>query len=479
MRHAITGWLFLTFHTPAAGSSAIEHAELLSMVDEIAPIVAEVAGRDFESLPPVVIADLKLLSEVIYEEQRHLLADVEGLVPEEIESSARRRSLERASSFAGKYGLLDGRLYVSVDGLRYTLGERGSPESLLRPLVRIVIAHELAHALQDQHTDLDHLTHTAEGTDAMMALNCALEGHATWVHEAVADRMGLGEAEALMAQLMGYDEPIQGRMDPADFYPSYVYGLGRDFVAFHAEEGGTEQVWRVLAHPPAGTSEIVTPETWGALFDEIDAPLQDTLTRSSRRLTYRSWPARALRSLAGHAWRPQGTPMGDYSVRDQLIRTGGDATLAGQLQGGWSASFVGGAAESVEVKLLRFRDPQSARAYVDEMRRQATVTQAETLALLAFVDELQRSDALSQAEATALGGSFDVTVGAFDRIDSDASAREQISIQLFGVGPRDDLSRIWAARGADVVEVATSNPRVGDRRIAISMNQVFRALHPR
>ncbi|HHO54693.1 MAG TPA: hypothetical protein ENK18_28430 [Deltaproteobacteria bacterium] len=476
MRHAITGWLFLIFCPAAEGSSAIGHAELRSMVDEIAPIVADVAGRDFESLPPVVLADLRQLSEVIYEEQRHLLASADGAVPEEVESSARRRSLEQASSFAGKYGLLDGRLYVSVDEIRYTLGERGSPERLLRPLVRIVIAHELAHALQAQHTNLDRLTHAAPGKDALMALNCALEGHATWVHEAVAARMGLDEAEALMAQLMGYDEPIQGRMDPDAFYPSYVYGLGRDFVAFHAQEGGTDQVWRVLQHPPVGTSEIVSPETWGDLIDGIDPTLQHALIQASRRLTYRAWPTRTLRALTRSAWEPGASPTGDYDLRDLMIRTGGEVELASELEGGWSASFMGRSGEGIEVKLLRFRDPGGAQAYVAEMRRHATVTQAETLALMSFVDDLQRTDAVSEAEASALGGSFDVSVEPFTHVESDVSAREQIAIQLFGIGPREQLSRIWVARGADVVEVVTMNPRVGDRRIAASIEGVFRAL---
>ena len=44
-----------------------------------------------------------------------------------------------------------------------------------------VIAHELVHALQDQHTDLDSLVTGDRGNDRQMAAHAALEGHAMLV----------------------------------------------------------------------------------------------------------------------------------------------------------------------------------------------------------------------------------------------------------------------------------------------------------
>ncbi|HSK19674.1 MAG TPA: hypothetical protein VK912_11045 [Longimicrobiales bacterium] len=44
-----------------------------------------------------------------------------------------------------------------------------------------VIAHELVHALQDQHTDLDSLVAGDRGNDRQMAAHAALEGHAMLV----------------------------------------------------------------------------------------------------------------------------------------------------------------------------------------------------------------------------------------------------------------------------------------------------------
>lgn len=53
----------------------------------------------------------------------------------------------------------------------------GTPVALLRP----VLAHELVHALQDQHENLDSLISRERGNDRQTAAQAAIEGHATLV----------------------------------------------------------------------------------------------------------------------------------------------------------------------------------------------------------------------------------------------------------------------------------------------------------
>ncbi len=57
----------------------------------------------------------------------------------------------------------------------------GTPKDLLRP----TLAHELVHALQDQHTNLDSLISRKRGNDRQSAAQAAIEGHATLVMFAV------------------------------------------------------------------------------------------------------------------------------------------------------------------------------------------------------------------------------------------------------------------------------------------------------
>jgi hypothetical protein len=59
--------------------------------------------------------------------------------------------------------------------------------------LRAVIAHELVHALQDQHTDLDSLVASERGNDQQTAAHAAMEGHALLVMFAVLAEQATGQ----------------------------------------------------------------------------------------------------------------------------------------------------------------------------------------------------------------------------------------------------------------------------------------------
>jgi hypothetical protein len=433
-------WLLVS-RAFASDPSAISQTEVEWMMREVAPLVEQVAGRRFTTLPELVMADPKRIAEVVYEEQLHLLRDVDGMAEADAEASARRTAVDVSGAFAGKYGFLDGRLYVSIQGIEDSIALEGGQAWMLRPMVRVVVAHELAHALQDQYTNLEALVQAADGGDAIMAINCAVEGHAVWVHEQVGEKAGLGAAVDLMTRLLGYDMPVRRRMDPGDFYHTYVYGLGRDFIAYQAEKGGTERVWQVLGDPPDATSMIVKPATWDDPVGEVDPDVRRVMGSASKR-------------LAGKGWRPEDGVMGDYDVRDQLVRAGGDSGIADDLDIGWNSRLVGGAMAGVEVQLLRFKSVDGARAFVDDMR-----LQAEEQARMVGFDPFISADA-----------------GSFDRVRSDRSAREAITVTLLGLSAEDRLGRIWVSRGREVVQIVLVNSPASDREVAASIDQVFRGV---
>lgn len=440
----IAAWLFagLAIARPAAAGteappSEVTAIELQWIAKEIAPTVAEIAGREFRALPELVLADRSQIEHVLYEEQLRLLSGVDGMTPTDAEAHAARTAREMSAAFAGKYGFLDGRLYVSIDGIRQSLALEGAPDWMLRPVVRVVIAHELTHALQDQYTDLEQLVHDAPGSDAIMAMNCAVEGHAVWVHEQVGAALGLEPAVEMMTRMLGYDQPARRRMEPDDFYHTYVYGLGRDFVAYHAAIGGVERVWQVLADPPNATSMIVSPDTWDSPVGEVDPIVRRVMRNASKR-------------LGGPGWRAEDSAMGDYDVRDQLVRAGANSAIADDLDFGWNSRLVGGAMAGVEVQLLRFKTVAGARAFVENMRAQA------------------------EAQASLVGADdpfINAVAGSFDRVQGDRSAREAFTVALVGV---DRLGRVWVARGSDVVQIVLVNAPATDREVAASIDQVFR-----
>jgi hypothetical protein len=74
----------------------------------------------------------------------------------------------------------------------------GTPQDLLRP----TLAHELVHALQDQHANLDSLISRKRGNDRQTAAQAAIEGHATLVMFAVLAG-GSGDFDPSMLPDMG------------------------------------------------------------------------------------------------------------------------------------------------------------------------------------------------------------------------------------------------------------------------------------
>jgi 2-amino-4-hydroxy-6-hydroxymethyldihydropteridine diphosphokinase len=176
-----------------------------------------------------------------------------GLVPAELELEPllRRLLLEQVVGF---YDPASDTLFV-VDGVS-------------QDLVDAVLVHEMVHALQDQYVDLDSLVEaTRNSNDASMAVQAALEGHATFVMvewmmgEQLGSSVDLTQAEPLgktlgenplallgteMPELVNAPTVIREQL----MFP-YVGGL--DFV--QARWGSAEG--RV---PPLGESLPVTTE---------------------------------------------------------------------------------------------------------------------------------------------------------------------------------------------------------------------------
>ncbi len=150
---------------------------LEAMIDSLLPSIAATSGLELRS--PVRFA-LQSRDEA----RRFIEAQLEEeLGPEELDGMERAykafgalpdtldlRSLLLAlytEQVVGYYDPETDRLYVLEGADRATAGP--------------VVAHELVHALQDQHTDLDSLVARERGNDRQMAAQAAAEGQATLV----------------------------------------------------------------------------------------------------------------------------------------------------------------------------------------------------------------------------------------------------------------------------------------------------------
>lgn len=138
------------------------------------------------------------------------------------------------------------------------LGEGGD----LGLMERLVLAHELTHALDDQHFDLKRLDRlVARCADEAFAASLGLvEGSAQHFSSvAVLNDPNLdldelaemvaaaGEAEADLADVPPFVQALQ----------SWSYTAGQGFVAALAARGGTEEVDAAMTHPPVSTEQVI------------------------------------------------------------------------------------------------------------------------------------------------------------------------------------------------------------------------------
>lgn len=152
-------------------------ARLHALVDSMLPTLAQLA-----SLP--VLEDVRL--------ERRDSAAVHAYVERRLDEELPPDALERTHTTWSLLGLIPDTLDLRALMLRlygeqivgyYDPAERTLyvVEGVAADAVAPVLAHELVHALQDQHANLDSLIARERGSDPQTAAHAALEGHATMV----------------------------------------------------------------------------------------------------------------------------------------------------------------------------------------------------------------------------------------------------------------------------------------------------------
>lgn len=167
-------------------------------------------------------------------------------------------------------------------------------------LQRAVVAHEVTHALQDQHFDLS-----------------AWLGELGPTEDAALARVAVAEGDAMAAMLAFMLAPtgasIEQLPDPADLlagnsgaiaqaYPAFdqapkalqrlllfPYVEGASFVIATLREGGWESVDALYRDPPASTEQILHPERYWQARDQPRTPTPPRREELGRELTDGSW----------------------------------------------------------------------------------------------------------------------------------------------------------------------------------------------
>jgi hypothetical protein len=286
--------------------------------------VAELRGLQFERQVPVTVESpdklAKRLLRAIAEETDEDQLRRQGRAMELLGQLPRGTDLPRlinrvqAESVLGFY--LPGRR--PPKGGLYVRSSRG-----LDPYARIILAHELTHAVTDQRFDLTRADRLAAATargDELAAYSGLVEGDASLTMERYLTER-LTPAEKVDAGLAAATE----RTPERDAAPAVIretmlfpYQEGLRFVRLLYQQGGWEAVNRAYRDPPASTEQLLHPERY---LRDRDQPQAVAIGDLSGRL--------------GGGWRP-GVELGFGELDAQLLLKGElTVTAAEAAAAGW------------------------------------------------------------------------------------------------------------------------------------------------
>ena len=137
-----------------------------------------------------------------------------------------------------------------------------SGQSLRNAQNRVILAHELTHALEDQHFNLSRLPLEAKGNDdRALAASALVEGDATLVmNRYMTDNLS---ASVLRDSLAGALSTDVRQLAAAPRYLRetllFPYLRGLEFCQALFDQGGWDALAGAFRHPPASTAEILHP----------------------------------------------------------------------------------------------------------------------------------------------------------------------------------------------------------------------------
>ena len=281
-------------------------------------LIARVKAHVAKEIPPNALVDEGLVYQLL------------GLLPAPFDYAGAMFQLLEAQ-LAGYYEPGDGTMYMAAD--------------LEEDMAFATLAHELVHALQDQHWDLKSKSKYTPGrADAQLAQSCLAEGDATSsmldVMLADSGKTALDVPEAMLnsQMLLGMDT-TSGASSPHFMRTSLIapYVEGLRFVHNRRKQSGWAGVNATWDRVPTTTEQILHPEKWDQNEGALDVPPptfaalgagwttteNDTFGELALRLVLDEWmdPGAALRA-SGH-WG------GDRAV---LVRSGDSAALVWHLR---------------------------------------------------------------------------------------------------------------------------------------------------
>jgi hypothetical protein len=244
-----------------------DQSELEEVVAEISDFVEQERGLDFDEPVQVELEDDEGFEARLFDDFEEDAAE-----------------LERYEPLYKAFGLVepDGDLATDLRSA-YSTGVVGFYDSetkelvvrgaALTPFVRVTIAHELTHALDDQHFDLDRPEYDDADDEVGLGFTALVEGMATVVEEAYLAELSDDEQEQYYDEL---GDIVAGGIPDVSMVLlnliSAPYSYGPDFVTVLEEELDRDGLDQVYEDPPHTSEQVADPQAYLDGEEAVEVP---------------------------------------------------------------------------------------------------------------------------------------------------------------------------------------------------------------
>lgn len=128
------------------------------------------------------------------------------------------------------------------------------------PFVRAVLAHELLHALEDQHFDLDR--HDDLGDEAFVGFQALAEGSAVRIEDRYRRTLSSADRRVADREERSLGSSVPDVPEVVEILFGFPYAYGPDLVAAIEEAGGRARLDAAFADPPASSEHVIEPDSF-------------------------------------------------------------------------------------------------------------------------------------------------------------------------------------------------------------------------
>ncbi len=245
--------------------------EAKDIVYDLVPKIEKLAGKKFLSIPEIRLIDSAEAAMILKQKNTSFLNRSKNQFENSFNKKEETIIQLMSKTMGGIYEPGHKRLNLIPTNIepKLRIMDLGYKHGML--IAKMTIAHELTHALQDQHIDLEQKMGKVPGADEWYALASTIEGHAEFIKRSVGRLLGVRYYESDEQTDLDFKNPLIKNVVSSESPYILKYTKGRQFIEYHFEKGGNRLLWQILENPPVDTSMIIHPETYRPLpYDTLN-----------------------------------------------------------------------------------------------------------------------------------------------------------------------------------------------------------------